>query len=497
MNPLGPRQRRRDTDLRASVIKVPVFSAVLANTGWLSGSRLAADAMSFLFFVVLSREFGASGIGTYAYAVAIAALTALTVGWGLKDYGIRDFAVVSAAKKPVRLGRLLVAQAAIGLVVAALLAAILVGTGASPRTLALIFELSIYQVALVVADTLFVPAYDEESMAVPAVAALAARIAAVIVGIWLILGFAASLPLALVGFPAAGGLLVVGATFDARRRLGALQLDLAWSNVSSVLKAAWPFGASDLMTLLYLRADVIMLSVMLGSTAVGLYASSLKFIEVAIFPLVFLGVAAYPRLCQLAARNIEYVSQFGARLLGVSVFAAALISWVVFFLLPAMLGPVLGEEFVAAGPILRALAPIPLLVGVESVAIHLMLATGLQVERLKLQVWTTGLNVAVNAVLIPLIGVMGAVIASVGSFVVMDLLVFRSLGTVMQTRGLLLVLRSFIVPLAGSALGGLLLVSLNSATWLVALGFVSIFGGLVATSRILLRPGWVSVGDLE
>src|ERR1700687_3670100 len=65
---------------------------VITNAFWLSFCRIAAYAVSFILFAVISRTFGPGGAGEYSYAFAVANLVALTATAGFEDYGIRQYA---------------------------------------------------------------------------------------------------------------------------------------------------------------------------------------------------------------------------------------------------------------------------------------------------------------------------------------------------------------------------------------------------------------------
>ena len=150
--------------------------SILANASWLTGTRIASDLISVLLFVILTRYFGPAGIGQYSYGFAIAGLLYAFVSLGLQDYAIRESSLLSIEARRILLGRLLGTQ--LGILVLAVfgLFIFLLITRPSEEIVAIIILLSGYHVTLAFAQTLFVPAYSQQSMVGPAVTEFVCRV---------------------------------------------------------------------------------------------------------------------------------------------------------------------------------------------------------------------------------------------------------------------------------------------------------------------------------
>lgn len=78
----------------------------------------------------------------------------------------------------------------------------------------------------------------------------------------------------------------------------------------NLLSSSWPLGLMLLINLLYVRADVIILSFLKPSTDVGIYGISYRFFEVALSLPAFLANSTYPLLIEVSKNHKKYIFQF-------------------------------------------------------------------------------------------------------------------------------------------------------------------------------------------
>jgi len=456
------------------------FYSILSNASWLAGTRLAGDLASLLFFIVLSRHFGPGGIGLYVYGFAIAGLAYASVNLGLEDYAIRESSRLSLEAGRILIGRLIGSQIGIAVIMLFGLLGFLFLSGATVETAKIILCLLTYQLSLAFARTLFVPAFSQQSMAGPAVTELACRVGAIFIAILLVVCFHSSLPKALIPFIIGGLVLFVLAAISAKRYNGMIIISISLHDATCIIKSAWPFAASVILFYLYARVDLIMLSFLRGDEATGIYATSLKFLEVGVMPFILLGLAAYPVLSKCYNQDDNSFSEAADKLLRTSLILGGLLAWAMIFLGPLVLVPLLGEEFAAAVSVTKIMAVLGLIMAIDMTMVRLLLATHLQVKRVRFQFYGTILNILLNSFLIPLSGVLGAAVALILSQVAMNVLYFRALQRKTPiTKTLAKTLRSFLAPLSAALLVGVLLAWLSSNEWLSAAATLVTFFSVV------------------
>jgi O-antigen/teichoic acid export membrane protein len=403
------------------------------NAVSLLACRVGADLLNFLLFLVVSRRFGPEGMGEYGYGFALAGLVYYAATLGIDEYGVREYAHRPPERRATLISDLLGAQVCIAVIVIALLVCYLLITQPTWQMLAIIVSMTVYQLGAAFSATLFVPAMAEQQMMPPAFINLLGRGSAFVVTGVLIWVFDFSLHSAAIAFAAGGLLMLVLAIRSALAFKAHLQPNLSTEVVREGARTLWSFAAVGLLGQLLNRIGVIALSLQVGDAAAGIYTTGLKLVEVACLPLVFIGVAAYPRLCQAFAdpsgfRNLTRQ----AVLIGVSL--AAILAVAMYIAVPPLLVPVLGERFGGSEAVIAAMAAIVFAQGIEIVLGRLMLAANLNVARAVRITLGTIVCVLLTVALTPIYGISATIAALVGSYLLVDLLYFGNLFGSLRRR---------------------------------------------------------------
>jgi O-antigen/teichoic acid export membrane protein len=405
------------------------------NAFALLACRIGADLLNFLLFLVVSRRFGPEGMGEYGYGFALAGLVYYAATLGIEEYGIREYSRLSDQRRATLISDLIGAQVCIAVVVLVVLLGYLVITRPSATTLLIILSMTIYQLGAAFSATLFVPAMAEQRMLGPAFINLLGRGSAFVVTGLLIWVFDWSLHAASVAFAAGGSLMLALALRSAASFKARLAPNFAARNVLDGTRTLWSFAAVNLLGQLLNRIGVIALSLQVGAAAAGVYTTGLKLVEVACLPLVFIGVAAYPRLCQTFADPAAFqrLTRTG---LALGTALAAVLALAMYLLVPPLLVPVLGERFGGSETIIAAMGAIVFAYGIEIVLGRLMLSANLNVERAVRITVGTLVCVLLTVVFTPLYGIGATVAALVGSYLLVDLLYFGCLFGALRRRRL-------------------------------------------------------------
>jgi O-antigen/teichoic acid export membrane protein len=403
------------------------------NAFVLLACRLGTDLLNFLLFLVVSRQFGPEGTGEYGYAFALAGLIYYAATLGIDEYGVREYTYRVPERRPSLIADLLGAQVCIALVVIVILIGYLQVTQPAPDTLVIIICMTIYQLGAAFSATLFVPAMAEQQMMPPALINLLGRGSAFVVTALLIWVFDRSLREASVAFAGGGMVMFVLALRSAASFKVRLLPNLSARVVIDGVNALWSFAAVGLLGQLLNRIGVIALSLQIGQAAAGIYTTGLKLVEVACLPLVFLGVAAYPRLCQAYANRIAF-QRLARQAVVAGGLLASLLAVAMYFAVPPLLVPVLGERFAGTEAVIAIMAAIVFAQGIEIVVGRLMLAANLNVARaLRITVGTI-ICVVLTVVFTPAFGIEAAIAALVCSYLLVDAMYSNSLFGSLRRR---------------------------------------------------------------
>lgn len=388
----------------------------IGNALWLSFSRVLADILSFVLFVAIAREFGPTGTGQYSYAFAVGSLVALAAGAGFEEFGIREYVHSAPSARATVWSNILTTQCAqLAIALCAFVVFLSIDRGRS-ASLIVLLELSLFQLASVVAGTLFVPAKAAQAMAAPALLELACRVAAIVVTLVLVLR-AVPLPIALVSFPIAAALLLALAYRNSVRHGAIWRLDPRWS----VLRQTWSrtahFAGSEALNQFYARTDLLLIAYFLGQEQVGLYATDIKFVEVGLIPLVLLGTAVYPVLTAMAAGPEAKFVPAARDLCRVQLALSGWLAAGIYLLIPMLVVPLFGAEFAPAAKLLPWFSLLAVVKGCEVALYRLLYSVHWQSVYFRSLAIGTVVIAALNVLLVPTLGVVGAITATVLSTV--------------------------------------------------------------------------------
>lgn len=380
---------------------------------WLFSDRLIRFGVGFLVGVWVARYLGPEQFGLLNYVMAFVTLIATAVPAGTDNVVIREL-----AREPQRADQVLAAATVIRLVgtlvvIAVVALAALAMHAQDSETLLLIFVTATTLVfrPLDVVDLWF----QAETNARPAVwARNLAFVLGSVVKIGLLLGgaslfaFVAVEPLAAA---LAGAFLVVAYRAEGRR------LTIAgadWADLRRLLRAGMPLLLSGLAIIIYMRIDLVMLEHLSGggTRQVGLYSVAQRLSEVWYFVPIALASSVFPTLVRTRdADQAKYLDRL-RRLFSLMAVVALVVAIPTSLLSSELIQFIFGSTYAGAGPVLSIHVWTALFVfwGVMGEAWYLN--EGLTT----LTLWRTGsaalANIALNLVLIPRHGGVGAALAT-------------------------------------------------------------------------------------
>jgi O-antigen/teichoic acid export membrane protein len=183
----------------------------------------------------------------------------------------------------------------------------------------------------------------------------------------------------------------------------------------AIVKKASPLGVTGLLTMVYYRADFIILSYTMGDTVVGYYnAASTVVNSLLLFAATFSN-SLLPRLSSLFADNFEVLG----RIYRVAFKYLLFVGIGVAFGATALAGPIIeflfGTEYLSGATALSILIWASALMFVNSLQGTLLVASDMKRHLVYLTGAAAAVNLALNFALIPPLGIRGAAIAKVAS----------------------------------------------------------------------------------
>ena len=383
---------------------------IAGNTGWLYANALLRAPVGMAVNVWMARYLGPEQFGLLNYVVAFVALFSAFSTLGLDGFVVRDI-VKDPSSRDETLGSAFVLKFCGGIVTLLSSVAVIILMKWDDS---LVWGL----VAITAAGTVF-QAFDTIDLWFQS--QVSSKYTVLAKSLPFLLVAAAKVILILLKAPLVA--FVWAALADVV--LGSVGLVIAYRNqghrisawgatvgrAKSLMKDSWPLIFSSLVGMIYLRIDQVMLSQMVGDKELGIYSAAVKLAEAWYFLPVICSSAA-PHIIRAKAVSDEMFYDRLQKLYNVMAFMGYALAIPTTFLGGWLVRTLYGEEYRAAGPMLVVLiwSVMFVLLGVA----RSVFLTTMNWGKVHLFTVTLGavINVALNLVLIPQYGGMGAAVAS-------------------------------------------------------------------------------------
>lgn len=461
---------------------------VAKNALYLTIASVGQKIIAFVYFLYVARVMHPDLTGQYFLALSITTMYSVVAEFGITSVTTREI-----AKDPTQ-ARLLIPHAlALKLplmflaVVAAVLTGRLLGYDTSVQDLILIASV------VLVIDTLQVFFYGVlrgfQVLQYESVGIFSGMTATAILG-GFILAFAPSLPWLIMALMI-GSLtnLLVSATRVAKR-LGWTTLVPHWSGKDAILllKTAFPFALAAIFVKVYSYIDSIFISKFIDTVAVGLYAIAYKFTYAFQFlPLAFVA-ALFPGMSSIVEKDVSALERVLMRSLWYMAVLSAPIVFGLYAIAPEVIS-LAGESYAQAARVLQTLVFVLIPIFLDFPIGSLLNAAGKQTLKTTIMGVTMVVNIVLNAVLIPQIGILGAAYAALASFVFMFAAGLYFIPTVLPTFSFVHLLRIVLpIYLVGILMLVTVLVLKPIIGWVpvIPVGGVVYLGGLLLTKSVRL-----------
>jgi O-antigen/teichoic acid export membrane protein len=452
-----------------------------------AAGEIVGKVASFVLFAVMAREVGPADLGTYVFGLAWAEVAMTPVGLGIDRYLLRRVAAENSSVSDL-FWNALALKLSRGVLLAALsvVAVFLLDFGEERQIAVCALTVGVLAETLSRTHVSVFNAFERGTLVATAV--VVQRLVAAALGL---AALAAGYGVAAVSVAFLVGALVRLALSFAllERRLGTPPLALPRGPRTEIRRRSLAFTAQDLFGLVFARADVLLLSLLSSSRAVGLYGTAYRLYEATSFILISLSGAFNAMYTYLGRDTSPTVGSIFERSIKLCLVLLLPIGLAFGLLAEPLCVAFFGEELRGAAKSLRLLAPAVVLAGI------LTLSTGLIVSRrnprviVRIVAMAAVSNLGLNLLLIPPLGGEGAALAMLLSAVVYAgpalVIATRTVGGVRWARMLA-------APVgAAIAMVGPLLLLASSWALAVAVGVAVYLAAYAALERM------VSPDDLD
>jgi O-antigen/teichoic acid export membrane protein len=400
------------------------------NAGYLLAGEAASRVFGFLTTAVLARRLGPEGFGQIGFAAAFLAYGVVLTDLGLVTVGTRSVAQDRTAAAGLA-GDLAPLRILLGLAAAVvmLLVALVLPKPATVKWLLLLYA-GVVLVQSAMLEWVFIGSEKMGFVSLSRVVTNCAYFGMVLA----LVGNTGSILRVPVAFGAAtvlGGLILLSAYVAG---YGLPRLRLRKARWRELLRAAWPIGASSLLTQLHANLGLVMLGLIATFQQTGIYNSAYRLV----FFLMTLDRVFYTVFFPVVARFIENQPDRLAELVGTAVRMILALSIPLCvgasILARPILEAVFAAEYSGAVPVLQVLVWFLPLSMFNSLAGYTLLAAGRDRQFLKCTAAGVAVAVLFNLAAVPLAGAAGAAVAIVAGEAFLLVLMGRCLLRMVTPR---------------------------------------------------------------
>ena len=383
---------------------------IAKNAGALYASYILTSLLGLVLTVAVARELGDAAFGRYSFAVALTAIFAVFLDMGFDTLIVRDVARDRTVAEKY-LGNIIVMKVLLSVVVFGMLALTITLMDYPHETTIVVLVLggcvilhgfgNVFRVTFRAFERM---EYEGLMTCAGKLMALSLALSALFLGYGLV-----QVALAIVG----GGIVefLLGLCLCSRKFVK-LRLEIDLEFWKKALKAAVPIGFLSIAAIVYVRADIVMLSAMKGDAVVGWYnAAYILVLALKPFPHILMS-AAFPFMARSAVSSRASLTsgyQKSLRYLLIIGLPAA----VGMTILAGRIVPLLyGDEFSDSVVALQILAWDLLLFFLYMPLAFVLVSLNRQNKMAVVVAGCTVLNVVLNLILIPHFSYVGAGIAT-------------------------------------------------------------------------------------
>lgn len=356
-------------------------TTAVRNTLYLSAGKFAGDICVLAFLVYFARIFGVETLGKYAFSMALGGLLAFFINLGTNTLMAREVGR-DIGKEKKYAGNIVVTQVILAFLVIA--AIIVVGTiyDLDSQMRWMFFSLSLYQVFYRL--TLLFRTRFRIYEAVRPVAVLEAghKIFILAVGALIIHSYNDPV-LAVAVYPISGFAMLLLFAYLSVIEHGWPNFRPDWQFVATMLRHSAPLFAILLMTTIFDRAGLLILTVMRGEAAAGLFSASDRLIITVLHPISVFGAVILPVLSRLSIDDNSGVRQFFENCIRFVFVTLLPIAAVLFLMAENVVTLIYGHDYKEATDVFRVLIWLIIVTGISTVASTVMIAIKQEYELLK------------------------------------------------------------------------------------------------------------------
>ncbi len=403
------------------------FSRILKNFGFLTVGKLSGDIFTFMLFVLISRKFGQDGIGQYSFAMAFTGFFMVVSDFGLFKLSIKKMSRGNLSVKKY-FGKIYTLRLMLCVFSLTLLYAVSQFLPQSDNSILIIYMLGIYHVFYTLMDGVSAVFIAHEDMGFAGLMEFLSK-AIISSSAMAVMHYTENLIYTLTVFPLVTIVFALIAYITISCKYGRPRIGISFKQFARTLHEALPYSISMILRQIGTRVDVIFLGFIVSEAAAGIYNVAYRFLFLLFMIPNYAAHAIFPLASNLYIHSRKDLLKLYQQTLNIAILIGIPVSSGLWLIAPDIIILIFGSDFQNSIPLLRYLAGLFFLSGFNILMGIFLTACDQQARRTKAESIIIIINITGNAILIPLLGIKGAAIATLASEALLSLYIFIMLRT--------------------------------------------------------------------
>ncbi len=397
---------------------------ITKNIFWLSVSQIASRLIRAVIIIYAARVLGAADYGLFSYLLGLAGFFTI-----FSDIGVNTILTKEITQKPEQTSVYFSTAFWIKIFLFATTAAIVMIAGPHFSKLPGAASMLYFVVMIIIFDGLREFSQSifraREKMELEAFANILTNLSITVLG-FTVLYFSVSLKLLTFSYAIATGIGAFAAIFIIRKEFEKLFSHFKKDMVKPIINSAWPIALTGIIGAFMLNTDILMLGWWRTAQEIGFYSAGQKIIQALYTLPAIIAGATFPTISRLIGQqNHEKIKQ----LMEVAMTAIFLMS------VPMAIGGIIlgksiialiyGNEYLPAAVSFQILMTTIFIIFPGTLIGNSILAYGKQKKLAVYMMIAAFGNIALNAILIPIYGIVGSAIATITSQFISNILAWR------------------------------------------------------------------------
>ena len=390
------------------------------NSSWMMASQIVTGLFGFIWTILTARYLGSNDFGIMSFAMSFAGIIVILMDLGVSTYATRDMSRDNKLASDY-LGKLIPLKILLSIttIFISLIILFMMGKNSLTIIVTLIFVL---EYALMSMSSLFQGGFQSFGKMEYQAKGIIINSFLILAFIFITIYFKLGLIFLASAYCFSYVVMLMYLVISSRKHIAIPNFKISPNFCKKAIKLAIPFAITSLFTTIYFSIDMVMLSVICGNVATGIYNASYKIITVLI---TFYGVyqtVVFPLMSKLFNGSED--------LLKLSYSKS--IKYLLLIILPISLGIVLyanplvnliyGNEYVLSGPVMQILVWTVIFCYINGAGTTLLNSSNKEVSVTKIYCIAAIFNFCLNLLLIPSFSYHGAALATVLSEIFICLL---------------------------------------------------------------------------